>query len=225
MWTKNFQMYKLDLERQRNQRSNCQHPFDHKKGKRIPEKKNLLCFIDYVKAFDCVDHGKLWKILKEMGIPDHLICLMWNWYAGPEAIVRTGHETTAWFQIGKGVCQGCILSLCLFYLYAEYITRNARLDEAQARIKIAGRQIYGHGKRGGEGEMYGKSNMEAYTTICKIDSQQGFAVCLWKLKQGLCINLERWDEEGAGREVQKGGNIYVYLWLLLVEVWQKTKIL
>jgi len=107
---------------------------------------------------------------------------MWNRYAGPEAIVRTGHETTASFQIGKGVCQGCILSLCLFYLYAEYITRNARLDEAQARIKIAERQIYGHGERGGEGEMYGKSNMEAYTTICKLDSQQEFAVCLWKLK-------------------------------------------
>ena len=89
------------------------------------------------------------------------------------------------------------MSLCLFYLYAEYITRNARLDEAQARIKIAGRQIYGHGKRGGEGEMYGKSNMEAYITICEIDGQQEFAIWLRKLKQGLYINLEGWG--GGGR--------------------------
>src|SRR5574340_373465 len=85
--------------------------------------------------------NKLWKILKEMGIPDHLICLLKNLYAGQEAIVRTGHETTDWFQIGKGVCQGCILSPCLFNLYAEYIMRNAGLDEAQAGIKIAGRNI------------------------------------------------------------------------------------
>ena len=84
-----------------------------------------FCFIDYAKAFDCVDHNKLWKILKEMGIPDHLTCLLRNLYAGQEATVRTGHGTTDWFQIGKGVSQGCILSPCLFNLYAEYITRNA----------------------------------------------------------------------------------------------------
>ena len=99
------------------------------------------CFIDYAKAFDCVDHNKLWKILKEMGIPDHLICLLRNLYAGQEATVRTGHGTTDWFQIGKGVCQGCILSPCLFNLYAEYIMRNAGLEETQAGIKIAGRNI------------------------------------------------------------------------------------
>ena len=93
------------------------------------------------KAFDCVDHSKLWKILKEMGIPDHLTCLLRNLYAGQEATVRTGHGTTDWFQIGKGVCQGCILSPCLFNLYAEYIMRNAGLEEAQAGIKIAGRNI------------------------------------------------------------------------------------
>ena len=96
---------------------------------------------DYAKAFDCVDHNKLWKILKEMGIPDHLTCLLRNLYAGQEATVRTGHGTTDWFQIGKGVCQGCILSPCLFNLNAEYIMQNARLDEAQAGIKIAGRNI------------------------------------------------------------------------------------
>ena len=89
-----------------------------------------VCFIDYTKAFDCVDHNKLWKILKEMGIPDHLTCSLRNLYAGQEATVRTGHGTTDWFQIGKGVHQGCILSPCLFNLYAEYIMQNARLDEA-----------------------------------------------------------------------------------------------
>ena len=100
-----------------------------------------FCFIDYAKAFECVDHNKLWKILKEMGIPDHLTCLLRNLYAGQEATVRTGHGTTDWFQTGKGVCQGCILSPCLFNLYAEYILRNARLDEAQTEIKIARRNI------------------------------------------------------------------------------------
>ena len=99
-----------------------------------------ICFIDYAKAFDCVDHNKLWKILKEMGISDHLICLLRNLYAGQEETVRTGHGTTDWFQIGKEVRQGCILSP-LFNLYAEYIMRNAGLDEAQAGIKIAGRNI------------------------------------------------------------------------------------
>ena len=108
-------------KRQRNQRSNCQHLLDHQKSKRVPEKNICFCFIDYAKAFDCVDHNKLWKILKEMGIPEHLTCLLKNLYAGQEATVRTGHGTTEWFQIGKGVCQGCILSPCLFNLYAENI--------------------------------------------------------------------------------------------------------
>jgi len=105
------------------------------------QKNIYFCFIDYAKAFDCVDHNKLWEILKELEIPDHLICLLRNLYAGQEATVRTGHGTTDWFQIGKGVRQGCILSPCLFNLYAEYIMRNARLDEAQAGIKIAGRNV------------------------------------------------------------------------------------
>ena len=100
-----------------------------------------LCFIDYAKAFDCVDHNKLWNILKDMGIPDHLTCLLRNLYAGQEATVWTGHGTTDWFQIGKGVHQGCILSPCLFNFYAEYTMRNAGLDEAQAEIKIARRNI------------------------------------------------------------------------------------
>ena len=105
------------------------------------QKNIYFCFIDYAKAVDCVDHNKLWKILKEMGIPDHLTCLLRNLYAGQEATIRTGHGTIDWFQTGKGVCQGCILSPCLFNLYAEYIMRNAGLEEAQAGIKIAGRNI------------------------------------------------------------------------------------
>ena len=100
-----------------------------------------FCFIDYAKAFDCVDHNKPWEILKEMAITDHLTCLLRNLYAGQEATVRTRHGTTDWFQIGKEVCQGCILSPCLFNLYAEYIMRNAGLEEAQGEIKIARRNI------------------------------------------------------------------------------------
>ena len=105
------------------------------------QKNIYFCFIDYAKAFDCVDHKKLWTILKEMGLSDHLTCLLRNLYAGQEATVRTGHETTDWFQIGKGVCQGCILSSCLLNFYAEYIMRNTGPEEAQAEIKIARRNI------------------------------------------------------------------------------------
>ena len=106
---------------------------------RESQKNIYFCFIDYAKAFDCVDHNKLWKILKEMGIPDRLTCLLRNLYAGQEATGKTGHGTTDWFQIGKAVHQGCILLPCLFNLYAQYIMRNARLDEAQVGIEIAGR--------------------------------------------------------------------------------------
>ena len=105
------------------------------------QKNIYFCFIDYAKAFDCVDHNKLWKILKEMRTPDHLTCLLRNLYAGQEATVRAGHGPTDWFQIGKRVCQGCIVSSCLFNLYAEYIMRKAGLEEAEAGIKIARRNI------------------------------------------------------------------------------------
>ena len=105
------------------------------------QKNICFCFIGYAKAFDCVDHNKLWKILQEMGIPNHLAYLLRNLYAGQEATVRTGRGTTNWFQIGKGVRPGCMLSPCLFNLYAEYIMRNDGLEEAQAGIKIAGRNI------------------------------------------------------------------------------------
>ena len=109
--------------------------------KKAFQKNIYFCFIDYAKAFDCVDHNRLWKILKEMGILDHLSSFLRNLYAGQEATVRTRHGTTDWFQIGRRVYQGCVLSPCLFNLYVEYIMRNAGLEEAQARIKISRRNI------------------------------------------------------------------------------------
>ena len=108
---------------------------------RVFQKNIYFCFIDYAKVFDCVDHNQLWKILKDMGIPDHLTCLLRNLYASQEAAVGTGHGTTDWFQIGKGVRQGSILSSCLFNFYAECIMRNVGLEETQAGIKIARRNI------------------------------------------------------------------------------------
>ena len=133
-------MFKLDLEKigTRNQIANISWIIE--KAREF-QKNICFYFIDYGKAFDCADHNKLWKILKEMEIPDHLTCLLRNLYAGQEATVRTRHGTTDWFQIGKGVHQVCILSLCLLDLHAEYIMRNAGLDEAQDGIKIAGRNI------------------------------------------------------------------------------------
>ena len=145
------------------------------------QKNIYFYFIDYAKAFNCVDHDKLWKILKEMGIPDHLTCLLKNLYAGQEATVRTGHGTTDWFQIGIGVSQGCILSPCLFNLYAEYIMRNAGLEEAQARIKIARRNI----------------NHLRYTddTILMAESEEELKSLLMKVKEesekvGLKLNIQ-----------------------------------
>ena len=127
----NFQMFKLVLEKA--EEPEIKLPTStgsSKKVKTVPEKNIYFCFIIYAKAFDCVDHNKLWKILKEMGIADHLTDLLRNLYSGQEATVRTGHGPTDWFQIGKGVRQGCILSPCLFNLYAMYIVRNAGFEEA-----------------------------------------------------------------------------------------------
>ena len=130
-------MFKLVLEKA--EEPEIKLPTSAGSSKKQELQKNIyFCFIDYAKAFDCVDHHKLWKILKEMGIPDHLICLLRNLYAGQEATVRIGHGKTDWFQIRKGVRHGCILSPCLFNLCAEYIMRKAGLDEAQAGVKIAG---------------------------------------------------------------------------------------
>ena len=139
-----------------------------------------FCSIDYAKAFNCVDHNKLWRILKEMGIPEHLTCLLRNLYAGQEATVRTGHGTTDWFQTGKGVRQGYTLSPCLFNSYAEYIMRNAGLDEAQAGIKTAGRNI---------------NNLRyANDTTLKAESEDELKSLLMKVKEesektGLKLNI------------------------------------
>ena len=152
-----------------------------KKAKKF-QKNIYFCFIDYAKVFDHVDHHKLWKILQEMEIPDHLTCLLRNLYAGQEATVRTGHGTTDWFQIRKGVHQGCMLSPCLFSLYAEYIMRNARWDEAQARIKIAGRNI---------------NNLRyADDTILMAESKEELKSLLMKVKEesekvGLKLNIQK----------------------------------
>ena len=134
-------MSKLDLEKEEEPEIKLPTSAGSSKKQENSRKNIYFCFIDYAKAFDCVDRNKLRKILKEMGILDHLTCLLRNLYAGQEATVRTRHGTTDWFQIGKGVRQGCILSLYLFNLYAEYIMRNTGLEEAQAGIKIARRNI------------------------------------------------------------------------------------
>ena len=132
-------MFKLDLENA--EEPEIKLPTSIGSLKKHEFQKNIyFCFIDYAKAFDCVDHNKLWKII-ETGILDHLSCLMKNLYAGQEATVRTKHGILDRFQIGKGVCQGCILSRCSFNLHTEYIMRNARLNEAPAGVKIAGRNI------------------------------------------------------------------------------------
>ena len=153
------------------------------------QKNIYFCFIDYAKAFDCVDHNKLWEILKEMGIPDHLTYLLRNLYAGQEATVRTGHGTTDWFQIGKGVCQVCLLSPCLFNLYAEYIMRNAGLEEAQAGIKIAGRNI---------------NNLRyADGTTLMAESEEELKTLLMKVKEeservGLKLNVQKMNIMASG---------------------------
>ena len=145
--------------------------------------------MDYAQVFDCVGHNKLWKILKEMGLPDHLTCPLRNLYAGQEATVRTGHGTTDWFQIGKGVHQGCILSPCLFNLHAEYIMWNAGLDEALARIKIARRTI---------------NNLRyADDTTLMAESEEELKSLLMKVKEesekvGLKLNIQKTKIMGSG---------------------------
>ena len=134
-------MFKLDLEKTEDPEIKLPTSIGSLKKQESCRKNVYFCFIDYAKAFGCVNDNKLWKILQERGLPEHLACLLRNLYAGQNATVRTGHGTTDWFQIRKEVCQGCILSPCLFNFYAEYIMQNAGLDEIQAGIKIAGRNI------------------------------------------------------------------------------------
>jgi len=141
MRTENFQIVQAGLRKGRGTRDQIANIHWITEKPRKLQKNIYFCFIDYAKSFDCVDHTKPWKILQEMGIPKHLTCLFRNLYAGQEVTVKTGQETMDWFTIGKGVCQGCILSPCLFNLYAEYMMWNTRLDEAQAGIKIDGKNI------------------------------------------------------------------------------------
>ena len=164
-------MFKLGLEKAEEPETKLP-TFTGSLKKLESSRKNIyFCFIDYAKAFDCVDHNKLWKIVEEMGIPDHLTCLLRNTYAGQEAIVRTGHGSTDWFQIGKGVPQGCILSSCLLNLYAEYIMRNAGLEEAQAGIKIAGRNI--NNLRYADGTMLMAESEELKSLLMKVKEKSG----------------------------------------------------
>ena len=146
------------------------------------QKNIYFCFFDYAKAFDCVDHNKLWKILKEMGIPDHLTCLLRNLYADQEATVRTGNGTTDWFQIREGVLQSCILSLCLFNLYAEYIIRNAGLEETQAGIKIAGRNI-NNLRYADDSTLMAESEEELKSLLMNMKEESG--------KVGLKLNIQK----------------------------------
>ena len=140
MWTVNFQMFKLVLEKAEEPEIKLPTSAGSSRKQVSSRKYIYFCFFDHAKVFDCVDHRKLWKILREMGIPDHPTCLLRGLYAGQEATVRIGHRTD-WFQIRKGIRQGCILSPCLCNLFVGYIMRNVRLDEAKAGIKIAGRNI------------------------------------------------------------------------------------
>ena len=177
----NFQMSKLDLEK--TEEPEIKLPTSAGSLKKREFQKNIhFCFIDYAKVFDYLDHNKLWKILQEMGIPDHLTCLLRNLYAGQEATVRTAHGTTDWFQIRKEVHQVCILSPCLFNLYAEYIMRNAGLDEAKAVFKIAGRNI---------------NNLKyADDTTLMAESEEELKSLLMKMKEesekvGLKLNIQK----------------------------------
>jgi len=153
------------------------------------QKNIYFCFIDYAKAFDCVDHNKLWKILKEMGIPDHLICLLRNLYAGQETTVRIRPGTTDWFQIGKGVHQGCILSPCSFNLYAEYIMRNAGLDKEQVGIKIARRNI-NHLRYADDTTLMAESKEELKSLLMKVTEESE--------KAGLKLNVQKTKVMASG---------------------------
>ena len=173
------------------------------------QKNIYFCFIGYTKAFDCVDHNKLWKILKEMGTPNHPTCLMRNLSADQEATVRTGHGTTDWFQIGKGICQDPILSPCLFNLHAEYITLNARLDEAQAGIKIAERNI-NNLRYADDTTLMAESKEDLKSLLMKVEESE---------KAGLKLNIQKNEDHGiwsyhimANRRGNNGNSDRLYFW-------------
>src|SRR5574340_482576 len=197
-------MFKLDLEKADQIGNIC---WIIEKAREF-QKNIYFCFTDYAKAFDCVDHNKLWKILKEMGIPDHLTCLLRNLYTGQEATVRTGHGTTDWFQIGKGVHQGCILSPCLFNFCAEYIMRNAGLEEAQAEIKISGRNI-NNLRYSDDTTLMAESEEELKSLLMKEESEKvGLKLNIQKTKimaSGPITSWHRWGKSGNSDTLYFGG--------------------
>ena len=165
------------------------------------QKNIYFCLLNYAKAFDCVNHNKLWKILKEMGIPDHPTSLLRNLYAGQEATVRTGHGTTDKFQIGKGVCQGCILSPCLFNSHAEFIMRNAGLDEAQTGIKIAGRNI--NNLRYADDTTHMAESEELKSLLMKVQEESekvGLKLNIQKTKTVASSHITSWQIEGEMKQ-------------------------
>ena len=166
------------------------------------QKKIYFCFIDYAKAFDCVDHNKMWKILEEMGIQDHLTCLLINLYAGQEATITTGHGTTDWFQIGKGARQGCILSSCLFNFYAEHIMRNAGLEETQAGIKIAWRNI-NNLRYADDTTLMAESEEELKSLLIKVKEESekvGLKLNIQKMKIMASGPITSWEIDGETLE-------------------------
>ena len=166
------------------------------------QKNIYFCFIDYAKAFDCVDQNKLWKILKEIGIPDPFTCLLRNLYAGQEATVRTRHGKIDWFQIGKGVRQGCIFSPCLFNLYAENIMRNAGLDETQAGIKIAGRNI-NNLRYANDTTLVAESEEELKSLLMKVKEESekfGLKLNIQKTKIMISCPFTSWQVDGETME-------------------------
>ena len=197
-------MSKLDLEKAEEPEIKLPNMLGHRESKGIPERKIYLCFINYPKAFDCVDHNNLWKALKEIGIPDHLTCLLLNLYAGQEAIVRTLYGMTGWLKIEKGILQGSLLSPCLFNPYSEHIMRTARLDGLQGGIKIGRRNI---------------NNLRyADDTILMTESEEELKSLLMRVKEeseraSLKLNIKKktkimasspitaWQIEGAKLEV------------------------
>ena len=196
-------MFKLDLEKAEEPETKLPTSAGSSEKAREFQKNIYFCFIDYAKAFDCVDHNKLWKILKEMGIPDHLTCLLRNLCAYQEATVRTGHGTKDLFQIRKGVPQGCILSPCLFNLHSDYIMRNAGLEETQAGIKIAGRNINNFRYTDGITLMV-ESKEELKSLLMKVKKESG--------KVGLKLNIQKTKIMASGP---------ITSWQIMVKQWKQ----
>ena len=193
-------MFKLDLEKA--EEPEIKLPISAESLKKQEFQKSIYFFIDCAKDFDCVNHNKLWKILQEMGIPDHLTCLLRNLYAGQEATVRTEHRTTDWFQLWKGVRQGWILSPCLFNLYAEYIMRSAGMEEAQAGIKIAGRNI-NNLTYADDTTLTAESEEELKILLMKVKEETekaGLKFNNWKMKIMVSGPITSWQIDGETME-------------------------